>query len=1199
MSNQNTKNTPRNSHIIFSSTNFTSNTIDRIPPFPLDNKTISLNNNKNPLYKSHIIKNDTLNYGYFSPGREIIEIIPPSDNQKSYSPHPARPKINVFSKNIHTSARENLAYSKMEKTSLNLEKEPKDHVRNEILSENFESMNNNVKYLRYKKPLDNINNQITFINEFFEKKPRNLIEIFYRENNVRKTTKPLNFIEKINTSSQNAIKKSIKLNNTMKSNYNINNNKINYIQKKENFRNNINKDKNMKNYKFIKEGPTDNIRSSVRNKTYNEKGPLDSIKIDLNNISENIGNIVMKKQKEIKLKNSLNINDNLFKKNNLLNGGKKFIVKTIKKISQDNVKFLNKSEIKIVKFVPLNINVSNISNVDNKKVINKEQIKNILTLKKKSNNKIENAIKINSKKADNNKLSEERKDSNYNGNKIINVNIKINDKNNIYKDDKNLNEGKDMIKVEQIKKVNMSSNGADPKKNHLAKSQQVKSVKISENDMNKLNKNLIKINNNEFKKNADEEKKFNKENNIKEEKTNVKKTKDEKLEKIIVNDEDTKNKASNENNKGISAKREMLYKEKEKIIEKNTDIPNLKSKIAIKSDKIINANKINNNIEINLAKIKEIKKEEKNYKEKMVFNEKDIIMNNNLDNKLDLSSSNNIINKDNNKILEENNSKNNEGNNNHENLQKDKVREKADILDENIQENIVNENINNILKGNKIDVNANNQSENNAQKIIVNNYKILQKNSKKKELIINATENEDITKEKIQNKANTEYNIKTKLGNKGGIKNINSENNNIIEKEADRTKKIIESETSDIKPKENNNSINLDTNIIKKPKISKIICKEELKKDKNLKINKKEKGKSLNKTNQKNKLIQKNLNSINAITETNNINNTNNSYSDKKEPNITPENKNLLVKSVQQSHFNKIKELFKNEDEKPDSLNPNGFIYISIIGEGEFGKIYLTQKKSDSQFYAMKIEILKSIEEVKKSQMITKIIKDFLQKTNSKGVIKIYGDICLKNNNLYNYYVLMERAVRDMEQELIIRCNTNQFYCEKDITNVLCQLLLTLAEMQRNHIAHRDIKPQNILIINGLYKLSDFGEAIVFKNNEDEGSLLLSVSGTELYMSPIVFFAMKNKCERIKHNVYKSDVFSLGLCILLGATLNYDSLCQIRELTDMNEIQNVLMYYLSGRYSNTFIFFLLKMLEVDESKRPDFIQLENMLVKRK
>ena len=227
MSNQDTKNTSKISHINSSSNNFTLNNIDRISPSFLDKNTTSLTNSKNPLYNSLIIKNDTLNYGYFGPGRQIIEIILPSDNQRLYSPHPPRPKINIFSKNIHTSAGENLAYSKMEKASLNIKKEPKDHVRNEILNENLESIyNNNLKYLSDKKPLDKINNQITFINEFFEKKPGDLNDIFNRENNARKTTKPLNYIEKINISPNNTYKESIMLNNTMKSNYNINNNKI-------------------------------------------------------------------------------------------------------------------------------------------------------------------------------------------------------------------------------------------------------------------------------------------------------------------------------------------------------------------------------------------------------------------------------------------------------------------------------------------------------------------------------------------------------------------------------------------------------------------------------------------------------------------------------------------------------------------------------------------------------------------------------------------------------------------------------------------------------------------------------------------------------------------------------------------------------------------------------------------------------------
>ena len=142
-----------------------------------------------------------------------------------------------------------------------------------------------------------------------------------------------------------------------------------------------------------------------------------------------------------------------------------------------------------------------------------------------------------------------------------------------------------------------------------------------------------------------------------------------------------------------------------------------------------------------------------------------------------------------------------------------------------------------------------------------------------------------------------------------------------------------------------------------------------------------------------------------------------------------------------------------------------------------------------------------------------------------------------------------------------------------------------------------DIKPQNILILNGRYKLCDFGEAISF-NKTGVGVVVQKIRGTELYMSPILFFGLKKEFGKVKHNAYKSDVFSLGLCILLAGTLNYDSICQIRELTDMETIKNIITYYLSPRYSISFISFLLKMLEVDENKRPDFIQLENLLVKK-
>ena len=278
------------------------------------------------------------------------------------------------------------------------------------------------------------------------------------------------------------------------------------------------------------------------------------------------------------------------------------------------------------------------------------------------------------------------------------------------------------------------------------------------------------------------------------------------------------------------------------------------------------------------------------------------------------------------------------------------------------------------------------------------------------------------------------------------------------------------------------------------------------------------------------------------------------------------------------------------------SFNPEDFRYLGILGEGEFSKIYLVEpRNNDNFYYSMKIETYNTREEVLKRQMATKIIKDFIKKTNSQGVIKVYGDIWKKNNNLYKYYVLMEKAERDMEKELIIRCNSLTFFTERDLINIITQLIIVCSQLQKNNIAHRDIKPQNILINNGLYKLSDFGEAIVFKKN---GIILQNIRGTELFMSPVLFFGLKNKYEKVKHNAYKSDVFSLGLCILLAATLNYDSICQIREVTDKNQIKNVIMYFLSHRYSLNLISFLLTMLEIDENKRPDFIQLESMLVKK-
>ena len=99
-------------------------------------------------------------------------------------------------------------------------------------------------------------------------------------------------------------------------------------------------------------------------------------------------------------------------------------------------------------------------------------------------------------------------------------------------------------------------------------------------------------------------------------------------------------------------------------------------------------------------------------------------------------------------------------------------------------------------------------------------------------------------------------------------------------------------------------------------------------------------------------------------------------------------------------------------------------------------------------------------------------------------------------------------------------------------------------------------------------------------------------------MSPILFRALNKRQTHIIHNTYKSDVFSLGMCLFLAATLTFQSLYDIRELKDMQLIKNILVKYLIVKYSYDFVHILIKMLEVSEDLRPDFIELEKILSKK-
>ena len=320
-------------------------------------------------------------------------------------------------------------------------------------------------------------------------------------------------------------------------------------------------------------------------------------------------------------------------------------------------------------------------------------------------------------------------------------------------------------------------------------------------------------------------------------------------------------------------------------------------------------------------------------------------------------------------------------------------------------------------------------------------------------------------------------------------------------------------------------------------------------------------------------------------------------------------NKNKIENNLRQEdeEINTLKEKNNNDNdnnsilELNENFNIEDFKFIKQIGEGTFGKIYSTEWNKNGKEYAMKKMYLKNKSEIKRNKEQTDLVYNFLRKTGNNGVLKIYGSQCKEidesteeskdnKNYEYNFYVLMELAELDWEKEINKRKVSKKYYTEGEIYKIMRQLIKSFAELQKNFITHRDIKPQNILIVNGNYKIGDFGEAKITDGNS---IIKQSIKGTELYMSPILFTALNKRQSIIIHNTFKSDVFSLGMCLFLAATLTFKCLYDIREIKDSKVIKKILEKYLIVKYSYNFVNILVKMLEVDENLRPDFIELEN------
>ena len=310
----------------------------------------------------------------------------------------------------------------------------------------------------------------------------------------------------------------------------------------------------------------------------------------------------------------------------------------------------------------------------------------------------------------------------------------------------------------------------------------------------------------------------------------------------------------------------------------------------------------------------------------------------------------------------------------------------------------------------------------------------------------------------------------------------------------------------------------------------------------------------------------------------------------------------LTFRSLLKSYYNNSltqEKKYEEENEKSinelsNDLNMNEFKLLKLIGSGSYANIYLVENyKSKIQFAAKKI-ITDGENELEKIKMEIEIIKTLseLNEEEKKFFVPIYKYSIKKLDvTSYSIYFLMPLAISDWGKEIK---DKNKFFKEDFLFKLLKNFSHGLSIMQYKNIAHRDIKPQNILIMNnGDYLICDFDESIFVK----KAYSAFDVRGTEMFICPILHNCVFNGVKKAKINIYKSDIYSLGLCFVYAMTKNLEVIKKIKRCNDDNLNKNLIINNFAGdeKYSNYFIDIIIQMIAYNEKERLDCINLDKLL----
>lgn len=185
---------------------------------------------------------------------------------------------------------------------------------------------------------------------------------------------------------------------------------------------------------------------------------------------------------------------------------------------------------------------------------------------------------------------------------------------------------------------------------------------------------------------------------------------------------------------------------------------------------------------------------------------------------------------------------------------------------------------------------------------------------------------------------------------------------------------------------------------------------------------------------------------------------------------------------------------------------------IRTIGEGGMANVYLAYDTILEREVAVKIlrgDLSSDEKFIKRFQREAKAASSL----NHPNIVEMY-DV---GEDEGNYFIVMEYVNGKTLKSLIKKRGALSL---SEVIDIMLQLTSGIACAHESYIIHRDIKPQNVMILeDGRVKITDFGIAVALKSNELTQTN--SVMGSVHYLPP----------EQANGSgaTVKSDIYSLGI----------------------------------------------------------------------